>query len=61
VDEYRRQKCDKGYVEWWRDNRQKIEDGMGFKGGVLGLRTYMEFFLEETDFIQEFKDFIEGK
>ena len=34
---------------------------VGFKGGVLGLRTYMEFFLEETDFIQEFKDFIEGK
>jgi hypothetical protein len=25
---------------------------VGFKGGVLGLRTYMEFFLDETDFIQ---------
>jgi hypothetical protein len=34
---------------------------MGFKRGVLGLRTYMEFFLDETDFIHEFKGFIEGK
>jgi hypothetical protein len=39
MDEYRSLKCDKGYVEWFRDNKQKIEDGIGFKGGVLGLRT----------------------
>ena len=30
------------YVEWFRDNKQKIEDGMGFKGGVLGLRHHLD-------------------
>jgi hypothetical protein len=43
MDENRILKCDKGYVEWFKDIKQKIEDGMGFKWGVLGLRTYLDF------------------